>query len=83
MEANFVELLALIESATLNLNKSGNSFLQFAENPLIALLIPLIIPEVAGIPLEDLPRILDLTYVLSSSLEYIPNIPFARLNLLQ
>jgi hypothetical protein len=81
LEANFVELLSLIESANFNLNKAGNSFLQFAENPLIALLIPSIIPEVAGIPLEDLPRILNLTYTLSSSLEYIPNIFWALNNL--
>ncbi|MHA1944689.1 MAG: hypothetical protein ACXAC6_01790 [Candidatus Hodarchaeales archaeon] len=81
LEANFVELLSLIESANFNLNKAGNSFLQFAENPLIAYLLPSLIPEVAGIPLADLPRILDLTYVLSSSLEYIPNIFWALNNL--
>ncbi len=81
LETNFDELMALIESATFNLNKAGNSFLQFAENPLIAYLIPSIIPEVAGIPLKDLPRILNLTYVLSSSLEYTPNIFWALNNL--
>ncbi|MHA1444938.1 MAG: hypothetical protein ACTSR4_09370, partial [Candidatus Hodarchaeales archaeon] len=81
LEANLGDLLALIESANFNLNKAGNSFLQFAENPLIAYLLPFIIPSVAGIPLEDLPQILDLTYVLSNSLEYIPNIFWALNNL--
>ena len=81
LEANFLDLLALIESANSNLDKAGNSFQQFAENPLIAYLLPYIIPEVAGIPLEDLPKILDLTHVLSSSLGYIPNIFWALNNL--
>jgi len=67
----------LIERANSNLDKAGNSFLQFADNPLIAYLLPSIIPEVAGIPLKDLPQILDLTRVLSSSLGYVPNIFWA------
>jgi hypothetical protein len=81
LEANLGDLLELIESANFNLNKAGNSFLQFAENPLIAYLLPFIIPEVAGIPLKDLPQILDLTYVLSNSLQYVPNIFWALNNL--
>ena len=81
LEVNFLELLTLIESANSNLDKAGNSFLQFADNPLVAYLLPFIIPEVAGIPLKDLPKILDLTRVLSSSLGYIPNIFWAINNL--
>jgi hypothetical protein len=81
LEANFLELLSIIERSNFYLNKAGNSFLQFAENPLIAYLLPSIIPMVAGIPLKDLPQILNLTYVLSSALEYIPNIFWALNNL--
>ncbi|MHA2137916.1 MAG: hypothetical protein ACXABU_13440 [Candidatus Hodarchaeales archaeon] len=74
LEDNINELWALIYSAQFNFDIAGNSFQQFAENPLIAYLLPFIIPEVAGIPLKDLPKILDLTEVVSESLAYVPNI---------
>jgi hypothetical protein len=81
LEENIDELWALIYSAQYNFEKADNSFRQFAENPLIASLLPLIIPEVAGIPLKDLPRILALTAVVSESLGYVPNLLWSLTNL--
>ncbi len=81
LEENFDRLMALIESAQFNFDKAGNSFKQFAENPLIAYLLPFIIPQVAGIPLKDLPQILDLTEVVSSTLTYVPNLLWSLTNL--
>lgn len=73
----FDELLDLISLAQDHLLKSGNSFLQFGQNPLITYLLPFLIPRVAGIPLADLPNILALTNVVADTLEYFPNILWA------
>ncbi|MHA2176324.1 MAG: hypothetical protein ACXABI_15970 [Candidatus Hodarchaeales archaeon] len=81
IDTNLDALLTLINSAQFNLNKAGNSFQHFADNPLIAYVLPYFIPNLAGIPLEDLSKILNLTYVLSNSLEYIPNLLWAISNL--
>ncbi len=81
LEENLDDLLALIASAQFNFNKANNSFTQFAENPLIAFLLPAIIPKVAGIPLKDLPKILALTDVVSKSLDYVPNLLWSLTNL--
>ncbi|MFX0087022.1 MAG: hypothetical protein ACFFAU_15295 [Candidatus Hodarchaeota archaeon] len=74
---NYDELLKLIFSAQEHLLKAGNSFEQFGQNPLIAYLLPLLIPEVAGIPLADLPNILTLTNVVAETIPYYPNILWA------
>ena len=74
---NYDELLQLISSAQDHLLKSGNSFQQFGQNPLIAYLLPFLIPNVAGIPLVDLPNILTLTNVVADTIEYYPNILWA------
>ncbi|MHA1332260.1 MAG: hypothetical protein ACTSR2_14425, partial [Candidatus Hodarchaeales archaeon] len=74
LENNYQQLLGLIESARWHLLKSGNSFMQFAENPLMAYLLPYFIPSVSGIPLKDLPGIFNLTVALGNSLTYFPNI---------
>jgi hypothetical protein len=74
---NYDELLSLIISAEEHLIKAGNSFEQFGQNPLIAYLLPLLIPEVAGIPLADLPNILTLTNVVAETIPYYPNILWA------
>ncbi len=76
-----MELLQLISSAQEHLLKAGNSFEQFGQNPLIAFLLPYFLPEVAGIPLVDLPDILTLTSVLGETLPYYPNILWAINNL--
>ncbi len=81
LEDNIDELWTLIHSAQYNFDKADNSFRQFAENPLIASLLPLIFPEVAGIPLKDLPKILALTDVVSESLGYVPNLLWSLTNL--
>jgi hypothetical protein len=78
---NLDELQSLIESASFYFAKAGNSFQQFAQNPLIAYLLPSIIPEVSGIPLQDLPKILNLTYVVSNALVHFPNVLWAMSNL--
>lgn len=75
------ELRELIASAQEHLAKAGNSFAQFGENPLIAYILPLLIPEVGGIPLEDLPEILTLTAVLADTIPYFPNILWGYNNL--
>ncbi|MHA1972115.1 MAG: hypothetical protein ACTSW1_03910, partial [Candidatus Hodarchaeales archaeon] len=74
LENNYQELLGLIDSARWHLLKSSNSFMQFSQNPLIAYLLPYFIPNVSGIPLEDLPGILNITSALGNSLTYFPNI---------
>jgi hypothetical protein len=81
LEENYEELLQLIALAQEHLEKAGNSFQQFGENPLIAYILPYFIPTVAGIPLEDLPEILTLTTVLAESVEYYPNILWAYYNI--
>ena len=81
LEENFQDLLLLITSAQEHLAKAGNSFEQFGENPLIAYILPYLIPEVAGIPLEDLPEILTLTKVLAETVLYFPNILWGYNNL--
>ncbi|MHA2203918.1 MAG: hypothetical protein ACW991_09530, partial [Candidatus Hodarchaeales archaeon] len=81
LEANYGELLELIASAQQHLEKANNSFEQFGQNPLIAFIIPYLMPEVAGIPLEDLPEILTLTGVLADTVPYIPNILWGYNNL--
>ncbi|MHA2093527.1 MAG: hypothetical protein ACW98F_02680, partial [Candidatus Hodarchaeales archaeon] len=81
LEENLAELEALIASAQFNFDKANNSFTQFANNPLIAYLLPFIIPEVAGIPLQDLPNILALTDVVSKSLTHVPNLLWSLTNL--
>lgn len=70
----YLELEQLIASAQEHLAKAGNSFEQFGENLLIAYILPYLMPEVGGIPLEDLPEILTLTYVLAETLPYFSNI---------
>ena len=74
LDQNYEKLLELIQSAQWHLAKSGNSFKQFSENPLIAFILPFFIPEVSGIPLQDLQDILTLTSVLADSIPYVPNI---------
>lgn len=81
LEANYGELLDLIASAQQHLEKANNSFEQFGQNPLIAFILPYLMPEVAGIPLEDLPEILTLTGVLADTVPYIPNILWGYNNL--
>ncbi|MFW9904999.1 MAG: hypothetical protein ACFFFH_11745, partial [Candidatus Thorarchaeota archaeon] len=81
LEANYQELLKLITSAQQHLEKANNSFKQFGQNPLIAYILPYLMPEVAGIPLEDLPEILTLTGVLADTVPYIPNILWGYNNL--
>ncbi|UCE14297.1 MAG: hypothetical protein JSV04_03750, partial [Candidatus Heimdallarchaeota archaeon] len=81
LEKNFPKLLQLIESAQEHLEKASNSFTQFGENPLIAYVLPYLVPEVAGIPLADLSEILTLTDVLNDSLQYVPNVLWAYFNL--
>jgi hypothetical protein len=81
LEANYQELLDLIASAQQHLEKANNSFKQFGQNPLIAFILPYLMPEVAGIPLEDLPEILALTGVLADTVPYIPNILWGYNNL--
>ncbi|MFX0184709.1 MAG: hypothetical protein ACFE95_16625 [Candidatus Hodarchaeota archaeon] len=75
------ELLLLIASAEQHLRKAGNSFEQFGENPLIALVLPYLLPEVAGIPLKDLPEILTLTTVLADTIPYFYELSWAYYNL--
>ncbi|MFX0122624.1 MAG: hypothetical protein ACFFAE_03245 [Candidatus Hodarchaeota archaeon] len=81
LEANYGELLELIASAQQHLEKANNSFEQFGQNPLIAFILPYLMPEVAGIPLEDLPEILTLTGTLADTVPYIPNILWGYNNL--
>ncbi|MFX1506384.1 MAG: hypothetical protein ACFFDC_09740 [Promethearchaeota archaeon] len=81
LEANYQELLDLIASAQQHLEKANNSFKQFGQNPLIAYILPYLMPEVAGIPLEDLSEILTLTGVLADTVPYIPNILWGYNNL--
>ncbi|MFX1516623.1 MAG: hypothetical protein ACFFC6_09960, partial [Promethearchaeota archaeon] len=81
LEANYEELLELIALAQQHLEKANNSFEQFGQNPLIAFILPYIMPEVAGIPLEDLPEILMLTGVLADTVPLIPNILWGYNNL--
>ncbi|MHA2244720.1 MAG: hypothetical protein ACXADY_07090 [Candidatus Hodarchaeales archaeon] len=77
----YLELKQLIASAQEHLAKAGNSFEQFGENPLIAYILPYLMPEVGGIPLEDLPEILTLTGVLAETLPYFSNILWGYYNL--
>ena len=81
LEAYYQELLDLIASAQQHLEKANNSFKQFGQNPLIVYILPYLMPEVAGIPLEDLPKILTLTGVLADTVPYIPNILWGYNNL--
>ncbi|NHJ02570.1 MAG: hypothetical protein EAX86_10570 [Candidatus Heimdallarchaeota archaeon] len=74
LEENYEELLQTIASAQYHLSKAGNSFQQFGDNPLIAYILPLVIPEIAGIPFQDLPEILTLTRILADSIPYLPNV---------
>lgn len=83
LEKNYPKLLQLIESAQDHLGKASNSFIQFGENPLIAYVLPYLVPEVAGIPLANLGEILTLTDVLNDSLQYVPNVLWAYFNLEQ
>ncbi|MFX0013792.1 MAG: hypothetical protein ACFFB2_03430 [Promethearchaeota archaeon] len=81
LNSTFQELEALIASAQEHLAKAGNSFRQFGENPLIAYILPYLVPDVAGIPLEDLPEILTLTTVLANTVPYFSNILWGYYNL--
>ncbi|MHA2225178.1 MAG: hypothetical protein ACXAC8_08230 [Candidatus Hodarchaeales archaeon] len=81
LEANLDQLFELIESAQQHLWKANNSFDQFGQNPLIAFVLPYLLPQVAGIPLEDLPEILTLTGVLADTVQYFPSILWAYYNL--
>lgn len=80
-ESIVLMLEELIVSAQEHLVKAGNSFLQFGENPLIAYILPYLIPEIAGIPLEDLPEILTLIGVLADTVPYFYNILWGYYNL--
>ncbi|MFX0172396.1 MAG: hypothetical protein ACFE9L_10775 [Candidatus Hodarchaeota archaeon] len=77
----FQDLLRLIESAENHLTLASNSFRQFGNNPLIALILPYIIPNVAGIPLKDLPNILTLTDVLADAVPHFYPLSWAYYNL--
>ncbi|MFX1282824.1 MAG: hypothetical protein ACFFB5_04180 [Promethearchaeota archaeon] len=81
LDENYLLLERLIARAQGNLTKAGNSFIQFGENPLIAYVLPYLIPEVAGIPLEDLSEILKLTTVLADTVPYFSNILWGYYNL--
>ena len=81
LDNTYEQLEELIASAQEHLTKAGNSFIQFGENPLIAYILPYLMPEVAGIPLEDLPEILTLTAVLADTIPYFSNILWGYYNL--
>jgi hypothetical protein len=81
LDLTYEELLLLIASAEQHFRKAGNSLEQFGENPLIALVLPYFFPEVAGIPLKDLPEILTLTTVLADTVPHFYELSWAYYNL--
>ncbi|MFX0149239.1 MAG: hypothetical protein ACFFAJ_00505 [Candidatus Hodarchaeota archaeon] len=81
LDLTYEDLLSLIASTKQHLKLASNSFRQFGNNPLIALILPYIIPNVAGIPLKDLPNILTLTNVLAEAVPHFYPLSWAYFNL--
>ncbi|MFW9854811.1 MAG: hypothetical protein ACFFFG_07105 [Candidatus Thorarchaeota archaeon] len=77
LESNLAELQELIDSAKGHLEKAGNSFQQFGENPLISVVLPYFFPSVAGIPLDQIPNILNLTHDLGEAVPFYLNFLWA------
>lgn len=74
---NYEVVQNILEDARFHLDNANLRFKHLNENLLFGVILSYAFPQIGGIPLQDLPEILELTGTLSEFTNYIPNILWA------